>query len=138
MRLIAATNRDLDQMVGDQAFRSDLYYRLNVFPIVLPPLRERREDIPILASYFVQKYAPRMNKQIKTIPAETMEALARWRWPGNIRELENFIERAVILSRGPILQAPLGVTATLKDGVLDLVMPKAAPAKKIKVEPRTA
>ena len=108
MRLIAATNRDLGQMVAEQRFRSDLYYRLNVFPIVLPPLRERPEDIPTLASYFIQKYAPRMNKRIQTIPTETMEALTRWRWPGNIRELENFIERAVILSRGPILHAPLG------------------------------
>jgi transcriptional regulator with GAF, ATPase, and Fis domain len=108
MRLIAATNRDLGQMVAEQRFRSDLYYRLNVFPVVLPPLRERPEDIPTLASYFVQKYAPRMNKRIQTIPTETIEALTRWRWPGNIRELENFIERAVILSRGPILHAPLG------------------------------
>jgi DNA-binding NtrC family response regulator len=108
MRLIAATNRDLGQMVAEQRFRSDLYYRLNVFPVVLPPLRERPEDIPMLARYFVEKYAPRMNKRIQTIPTETMEALTRWRWPGNIRELENFIERAVILSRGPILYAPLG------------------------------
>jgi PAS domain S-box-containing protein len=108
MRLIAATNRDLSQMVADQRFRSDLYYRLNVFPVVLPPLRERPEDIPTLARFFVQKYAPRMNKRIQTIPAETMEALTRWRWPGNVRELENFIERAVILSQGPILHAPLG------------------------------
>jgi len=107
MRLIAATNRDLGQMVAGQRFRSDLYYRLNVFPIVLPPLRERPEDIPMLACYFVQKYAPRMNKRIQTIPAETMQALRRWPWPGNIRELENFIERAVILSRGPVLDAPL-------------------------------
>ena len=107
VRLIAATNRDLGQMVAEERFRSDLYYRLNVFPVVLPPLRERPEDIPALASYFVQKYAPRMNKRIQTIPAETMEALTRWRWPGNIRELENFIERAVILSQGPILHAPL-------------------------------
>ena len=108
MRLIAATNRDLGQMVADQRFRSDLYYRLNVFPVVLPPLRERPEDIPTLARYFVQKYASRMNKRIQTIPNETMEALTRWNWPGNIRELENFIERAVILSQGPILHAPLG------------------------------
>ena len=108
VRLIAATNRDLGQMVADQQFRSDLYYRLNVFPVVLPPLRERPEDIPTLAGYFIQKYAPRMNKRIQTIPAETMEALKRWHWPGNIRELENFIERAVILSSGPILHAPLG------------------------------
>jgi PAS domain S-box-containing protein len=108
VRLIAATNRDLGQMVAEQRFRNDLYYRLNVFPIVLPSLRERPEDIPTLARYFVQKYAPRMNKRIQTIPAETMEALLRWRWPGNIRELENFIERAVILSQGPVLHAPLG------------------------------
>ena len=107
VRLIAATNRDLGQMVAEQRFRSDLYYRLNVFPVLLPPLRERLEDIPRLACYFVQKYAPRMNKRIQTIPAETMEALTRWRWPGNIRELENFIERAVILSQGPVLHAPL-------------------------------
>jgi PAS domain S-box-containing protein len=107
VRLIAATNRDLGQMVAEQRFRSDLYYRLNVFPVTLPPLRERPEDIPTLACYFVQKYAPRMNKRIQTIPVETMEALTRWRWPGNIRELENFIERAVILSPGPILQVPL-------------------------------
>jgi PAS domain S-box-containing protein len=115
MRLIAATNRDLGQMVADERFRSDLYYRLNVFPIVLPPLRERPEDIPRLACYFVQKYAPRMNKRIQTIPAETMEALTRWRWPGNIRELENFIERAVIVSPGPILHAPLGELRTQKE-----------------------
>jgi len=108
MRLIAATNRDLGQMVADQRFRSDLYYRLNVFPVVLPPLRERPEDIPTLARYFVQKYASRMNKRIQTIPNETMEALTRWNWPGNIRELENFIERAVILSQGPTLHVPLG------------------------------
>jgi PAS domain S-box-containing protein len=108
VRLIAATNRDLGQMVADQRFRSDLYYRLNVFPVVMPALRERPDDIPTLARYFVQKYAPRMNKRIQTIPAETMEALTRWRWPGNIRELENFIERAVILSQGPVLHAPLG------------------------------
>jgi PAS domain S-box-containing protein len=108
MRLIAATNRDLGQMVAEERFRSDLYYRLNVFPVVLPPLRERPEDIPMLACYFVQKFAPRMNRRIQTIPAETMGALTRWRWPGNVRELENFIERAVILSRGSVLHAPLG------------------------------
>ncbi len=117
VRLIAATNHDLGQMVADQAFRSDLYYRLNVFPVVLPPLRERPEDIPILACYFVQKYAPRMKKRIQTIPAETMEALTRWHWPGNIRELENFIERAVILSRGPILHAPLSELKAPKEEV---------------------
>jgi formate hydrogenlyase transcriptional activator len=107
VRLISATNRDLGRMVEEQRFRRDLYYRLNVFPIVLPPLRERPEDIPTLARYFVQKYGPRMKKQIQTVPAEIMKALTRWRWPGNVRELENFIERAVILSQGPTLHAPL-------------------------------
>jgi formate hydrogenlyase transcriptional activator len=116
VRLIAATNRDLGRMVGDQQFRSDLYYRLKVFPIVLPPLRARREDIPALVRYFVQKYAPRMKKQIQTIPAETMEALTRWDWPGNVRELENFIERAVILSQGPALHAPLGELMAPREG----------------------
>lgn len=107
VRLIASTNRDLAQMVADREFRSDLYYRLNVFPISLPPLRERREDIPLLAGYFAQKYGQRMNKRIESIPNDVLEALARWNWPGNVRELENFIERAVILSRGPVLTAPL-------------------------------
>jgi formate hydrogenlyase transcriptional activator len=106
-RLIAATNRDLGRMVAEQRFRSDLFYRLNVFPVVVPPLRDRREDIPTLVRYFVQKYAPGMNKRIETIPAATMEALTRWHWPGNVRELENFVERAVILSQGPVLLAPL-------------------------------
>jgi formate hydrogenlyase transcriptional activator len=106
-RLVAATNRDLGQMVKDRLFRSDLYYRLRVFPIVVPPLRERPEDIPILVRYFAQKHAQRMNKKIDTIPPEAMEALRRWSWPGNVRELENLIERAVILSRGPALYIPL-------------------------------
>ena len=106
-RLIAATNRDLGQMVTDRQFRSDLYYRLRVFPITLPPLRERREDIPLLVRYFVDKHARRLNRQIETIPPDVMKALTRWHWPGNIRELENFIERAVILSKGPLLRAPL-------------------------------
>jgi len=107
VRLVAATNQDLAQMVADREFRSDLYYRVNVFPIVVPPLRERAEDIPLLVRYFAQKYARRMNKNIETIPAETMEALERWRWPGNVRELENLIERAVILSQGPVLRVPV-------------------------------
>jgi PAS domain S-box-containing protein len=107
VRLVAATNRDLAKMVADRQFRSDLYYRLKVFPITLPPLRERREDIPLLVRYFVEKHARRMNKQIETVPAGVMRALTRWDWPGNIRELENFIERAVILSKGPELRAPL-------------------------------
>lgn len=107
VRLVAATNRNLTQMMGDKLFRSDLYYRLKVFPITTPPLRDHPEDIPILARYFTQKYSRGMNKQIDKIPSETMQALTRWSWPGNVRELENFIERAVILSRGPNLRAPL-------------------------------
>jgi len=108
VRLVAATNQDLAQMVTDKLFRSDLYYRLNVFPITAPPLRERPEDIPLLVRYFAQKYARLMNKQIETIPAGAMTALAKYHWPGNIRELENLIERSVILSQGPDLHAPLG------------------------------
>jgi formate hydrogenlyase transcriptional activator len=107
VRVVAATNRDLTQMVEDRLFRSDLYYRLNVFPITVPPLRERVEDIPLLVRYFAQKYALRMDRRIETIPAEEMEALTRYHWPGNVRELENLIERAVILSRGPALHVPL-------------------------------
>jgi formate hydrogenlyase transcriptional activator len=107
VRLVTATNRDLPRMIADKAFRSDLYYRLNVFPILLPPLRERREDIPLLVRYFAQKYSRRMNKQIETISAETMDALSQYNWPGNIRELENMIERAVILSQESTLFVPL-------------------------------
>ena len=107
VRLLAATNRDLTKMVADREFRSDLYYRLRVFPITVPPLRERTEDIPILVRYFAQKHAERMHRKIEIIPPEAMEALARWHWPGNVRELENIIERAVILSPGPVLRIPL-------------------------------
>jgi formate hydrogenlyase transcriptional activator len=107
VRVVAATNRDLTQMVEERLFRSDLYYRLNVFPIVVPPLRERAEDIPRLVRYFAQKHARGMDRHIETIPAEEMEALTRYHWPGNVRELENLIERAVILSRGPTLHVPL-------------------------------
>jgi PAS domain S-box-containing protein len=107
VRLVAATNRDLTKMVADKQFRSDLYYRLKVFPITIPPLRERREDIPLLVNYFVDKHSRRLDRKIETVPAEIMRALTRWDWPGNIRELENFIERAVILSKGPVLRAPL-------------------------------
>jgi formate hydrogenlyase transcriptional activator len=107
VRLVAATNRDLEKMIADREFRSDLYYRLNVFPIRIPPLRERREDIPLLARYFVQKFAQQMQKQIEAIPAAVMKALTEWDWPGNVRELANFIERAVILTRGAALAAPL-------------------------------
>jgi formate hydrogenlyase transcriptional activator len=108
IRLIAATNRDLAQMVADKQFRSDLYYRLNIFPISLPALRDRSEDIPVLVRHFVAKYAWALNKKIEDIPDEEMEAMTRYPWPGNIRELQNFIERAVILSPGNILRAPLG------------------------------
>jgi formate hydrogenlyase transcriptional activator len=108
VRLVAATNRDFAQLVADKQFRSDLYYRLNVFPVVAPPLRARPEDIPLLVRYFAQKYARRMSKRIETIPTETMTALSQYHWPGNIRELENLIERSVILSHGPHLHVPLG------------------------------
>jgi formate hydrogenlyase transcriptional activator len=106
-RLVAATNRDLSAMVEEQRFRSDLFYRLNVFPIRIPALRERPEDIPLLVRHFVQQFARRMNRMIETIPSETMSALVRYPWPGNIRELQNLIERAVILSSGPVLRVPL-------------------------------
>lgn len=107
VRLLAATNRNLTQMMGDKLFRSDLYYRLRVFPITTPPLRDHPEDIPMLARHFTKKYATKMDRQIDKIPSDTMRALVNWHWPGNVRELENFMERAVILSRGPNLRAPL-------------------------------
>jgi formate hydrogenlyase transcriptional activator len=107
VRLVAATNRDLEKMMEDREFRSDLYYRLNVFPIRIPPLRERPEDIPLLVRYFTQKYGRRMQKQIDSVPAKAMKKFSTWHWPGNIRELENFIERSVILTRGTALQAPI-------------------------------
>ena len=106
-RLIAATNRDLAALAAEQKFREDLFYRLNVFPITVPPLRDRREDIPMLVRHFAQQFARRMKKKIETIPTETMEALTRYEWPGNIRELQNLIERAVILSSGPTLDVPV-------------------------------
>jgi formate hydrogenlyase transcriptional activator len=106
-RLIASTNRDLAAMVKEQKFRMDLYYRLEVFPIYVPSLRERQEDIPLLVRHFVQQFARRMNKTIDTIPSESMSALLHYPWPGNIRELQNLIERAVILSAGPVLNVPL-------------------------------
>src|SRR6201987_2749874 len=108
VRLVAATNRDLEKMVAAREFRSDLYYRLHVFPIRIPPLRERNEDIPQLVSYFVQKFAKHMQKKIEGISPAVMKGLTAWDWPGNIRELENFIERAVILTRSKSLEAPLG------------------------------
>jgi formate hydrogenlyase transcriptional activator len=107
VRLVAATNRDLAEMVKQGEFRMDLYYRLNVFPIQLPPLRQRREDIPALVRHYVDKYASQINRRIETIPSRTMEALVIYSWPGNIRELQNFIERSVILSPGRVLEPPL-------------------------------
>jgi formate hydrogenlyase transcriptional activator len=108
IRLVAATNRDLEKMIADREFRSDLYYRLHVFPIRIPPLRERKEDIPQLVSYFVQKFAKQMQKKIDSISPVIMRGFTAWEWPGNIRELENFVERAVIVTRGRSLDAPLG------------------------------
>ncbi|OQW35373.1 MAG: Fis family transcriptional regulator [Nitrospira sp. SG-bin1] len=114
VRLLAATNRDLADMVENKLFRSDLYYRLNVFPLTVPALRDRRQDIPLLVRYFVQQLARRMDKSIDMIPTETITALSRYDWPGNIRELENLIERAVILSQGTDLRVPLGELKTAR------------------------
>jgi formate hydrogenlyase transcriptional activator len=136
VRLVAATNRDLARMAADGRFRSDLFYRLNVFPVVLPPLRERRDDVPRLVRHFAQKVARRMGRRIETIPSEAMDALVRYPWPGNVRELENVIERAVILSPGPELnvnlgdlkaaglrpEAPPGPAATLADAERDHIL----------------
>jgi len=108
VRIVAATNRDLLQMVRDKQFRADLYYRLNVFPISIPPLRDRREDIPALVTHFVQKFAARMGKAVEHVPDEAMEMMQANDWPGNVRELENFIERAVIMSSGAVLRVPSG------------------------------
>jgi formate hydrogenlyase transcriptional activator len=116
-RLIAATNRDLEAMVSEQKFRSDLFFRLNVFPVHVPPLREREKDIPLLVRHFAQQFSKRMNKVIETIPTGTMDALSRYHWPGNIRELQNMMERAIIISTGP----ELGLDAA------DLKLPKASP-----------
>jgi len=133
IRLVAATNRDLATLVEEGRFRSDLYYRLNVFPLNLPPLRNRREDIPMLVRYFAQHYAARMKKTIESIPAPTLEALSRYHWPGNIRELENLVERAVILTQGSQLHVPLqelklearqapAPAATLEDAERDQIL----------------
>jgi formate hydrogenlyase transcriptional activator len=126
VRVLAATNASLTQMVTEKRFRSDLYYRLNVFPIDVPPLRDRREDIPLLVRYFSNKYARRMGKQIESIPKEAMDALTHYGWPGNIRELQNLMERAALLSTGPSLRVPLaeiladsGVSAARGGNVLE-------------------
>ena len=132
VRLVAATNRDLSQMVSDRTFRNDLYYRLRVFPLLMPPLRERQEDIPALVRYFVEKHARRMNRAVETIPTETLDLLVRYPWPGNIRELENLIERAIIVSPGPVLRVPvselkhpsepIGETLTLRAAERDHIL----------------
>jgi formate hydrogenlyase transcriptional activator len=128
-RLIAATNCNLREMVEQQKFREDLFYRLNVFPIYVPALRERSEDIPLLVRHFVQHFARQMNRTIETIPVETMAALTRYPWPGNIRELQNLIERAVILSHGPVLQIPVrdldNCAAPRRDNGKDQTLEKA-------------
>src|SRR4029077_2627401 len=124
VRLVAATNRDLARMVADGRFRADLYYRLNVFPVVLPPLRERRDDIPRLVRHFTQHFARRMGRRIEAIPSAVMGALVRYLWPGNVRELQNIIERAVILSLGPSLQVPLNDLQTAAE---EASAPTAAP-----------
>ena len=122
VRLVAATNADLRKMVSEKRFRSDLYYRLNVFPVSVPPLRDRVEDIPLLVEHFVARYAKRMQKHIETIPNKVMEALTAHPWPGNIRELQNFIERSVILTAGAVLHAPLGgLTQTVEPDEMEPV-----------------
>ncbi len=123
VRLVAATHRDLAEMIGDGRFRSDLYYRLNVIPVTLPPLRERHDDIPRLVRHFTQGFARRMGRRIETIPSSVMEALVRYPWPGNVRELQNVIERAVILSPGPTLQVPV---ADLQSAAAPATIPTAA------------
>ena len=125
VRLVAATNRDLAQMISERQFRTDLYYRLSVFPILVPALRERVEDIPKLVRYFTQKYARRMNRQIETIPQASMEALMHYSWPGNVRELENLIERAVILTRGAALQIPSAELRSAPDAASPVTLEEA-------------
>jgi len=115
VRLVAATHHNLRKMLAEGKFREDLFYRLNVFPITVPPLRDRREDLPLLVRHFVDIFANRMNKRIEVIPIDVVETIARHPWPGNIRELENFIERAVILSRGAVLEPPLHELAVLEE-----------------------
>jgi formate hydrogenlyase transcriptional activator len=121
VRVVAATHRNLKQMVQNGEFRSDLYYRLHVFPLPVPPLRKRNEDIPLLVRHFVDEYSRRMNRRIESIPPQAMEALISYSWPGNVRELQNFIERAVILSPGSVLRAPL---AELKPAAVQMPSPE--------------
>jgi len=126
-RLIAATNRDLAALASEQKFRQDLFYRLNVFPITVPPLRDRREDIPMLVRHFAQQFARRMKKNIEDIPSETMESLTRYDWPGNIRELQNLIERAVILSTGSTLRVPMEALSSSQDLSTPVAAPEQSP-----------
>jgi formate hydrogenlyase transcriptional activator len=135
-RLVAATNRDLAEMVAEQTFRSDLYYRLNVFPVRMPPLRERPEDIPLLVRHFVQQFSRRNNRNIDTIPSHAMDALVTYHWPGNIRELQNVIERAVIVSRGSVLTLPVAEfkSAPARSAVAN----RARPAKTLRDNLSTA
>jgi len=116
VRIVAATNQNLHQMVRERRFRADLLYRLNVFPIALPPLRDRPEDIPLLVQHFIRKFASRMNKEVSHVSGEVMQALRHYNWPGNIRELQNVIERAVIISSGPNLELPSGVLERIVAG----------------------
>jgi transcriptional regulator with GAF, ATPase, and Fis domain len=135
VRLVAATNRDLTEMVNRGEFRNDLYYRLNVFPVLLPPLRERREDIPALVLHFVEAFGRRMDREIELIPPETMSALSSYEWPGNIRELQNLIERAVILSNDGVLPNPLPALGTRVAGVAPAT--GSAPATTLRESERT-
>jgi formate hydrogenlyase transcriptional activator len=127
-RLIAATNRDLEAMVSEQKFRSDLFFRLNVFPVHVPPLRERQGDIPLLVRHFTQQFSRRMNRMIETIPSAAIDALCGYDWPGNIRELQNVIERAVIVSTGPVLSVDVSDLKFTKAGhaVEETTSPKSA------------
>jgi formate hydrogenlyase transcriptional activator len=125
VRMIAATHRDLRAMIQEEKFREDLFYRLNVFPIEIPPLRERREDIPLLVNYFVSKFAARMRKQVKSISRQGMAMLTSYAWPGNIRELANFIERAVIVTRGEELEVPMAALPTSSDTVIAVSSPSS-------------
>jgi formate hydrogenlyase transcriptional activator len=125
-RLIAVTNRDLEAMVSEQKFRADLFFRLNVFPVHVPPLRERQGDIPLLVRHFTQQFSRRINRLIETIPSAAMDALCRYHWPGNIRELQNVVERAVIISTGPVLSVDL---ADLKFSEAGRVVEKTASPK---------
>ncbi|HVN19764.1 MAG TPA: sigma 54-interacting transcriptional regulator [Dongiaceae bacterium] len=125
VRMIAATHRDLRTMIRDEKFREDLFYRFNVFPIEIPPLRERREDIPLLVSFFVSKFAARMHKQIKSVSRQSMDMLTNCPWKGNVRELANFIERAVIVTRGEELELPMAALPTSSDTVVAVTSPSS-------------